>query len=126
MPANLPRTSTLGTDYLGIGSYGGGTNQTAYGPGGYGFNLWFNSRQATGELAWPELPEDAYQANGMWNRDTVTVLPSLRMVVAVRGAKQNSFEPGNPTNKFNQMMSLLAQAVTVRTSAAENREAPVE
>ncbi len=114
VPANLPRTSIPGTDYLGIGSYGGATNQTAYGPGGYGFNLWFNSRQATGDLTWPHLPKDAYQANGMWNRDTVTVIPSLRMVVAVRGARQTSFAPGDSSNHFNQMMRLLAQAATTR------------
>jgi len=126
VPANLPRTSISGTDYLKIGSYGGVTNQTPYGPGGYGFNLWFNSRQATGELAWPDIPTDTYQANGMWNRDTVTVIPSLRMVVAVRGAKQTSFEPGNPANRFNQIMSLLEQANTKRKPPAKIQETPLE
>ncbi len=112
VPANLPRTSAPGNDYLRIGSYGGGTNQTPHGPGGYGFNLWFNSRLASDAFTWPGLPADAYQANGMWNRDSVTVIPSLRMVVAVRGAKQTSFAPGDASNQFNRMMSLLAQAAT--------------
>ncbi len=111
VPADLPRTSMPGSDYLGIGTYGGGTNQTPYGPGGYGFNLWFNSRLASGAIVWPGLPEDACQANGMWNRDSVTMIPSLRMVVAVRGAKQTPFAPGDASNHFNRMLALLAQAV---------------
>ena len=110
VPADTPRTSLPGKDYLGIGTYGGGTNQTPYGPGCYGFNLWFNSRLASGALPWPGLPEDAYQANGMWNRDTVTVIPSLRLVAAVRGAHPTPFVPGDASNPFNQRMALLAQA----------------
>ncbi len=112
VPAGLPRTAAPGDDYLGIGSYGGGTNQTPHGPGGYGFNLWFNSRLASGEFTWPGLPTDAYQANGMWNRDSVTIIPSLRMVVAVRGAKATSFAPGDASNQFNRLMAMLAQAAT--------------
>ena len=94
--ANLPRTGGRTDDYLAIGSYGGGTDQTPFGPGVYGFNFWFNTPDAHGKRAWPALPADAFQANGMWNRDTVTVIPSLRMVVAVRGASRGKFEPGVP------------------------------
>ena len=86
--ANLPRTADRTEDYLGVGSYGGGTDQTPFGPGVYGFNFWFNTPDASGRRGWPALPADAYQANGMWNRDTLTVIPSLRMVVAVRGAER--------------------------------------
>lgn len=110
VPSDLPRTTGRTEDYLAIGSYGGGTDQTPHGPGVYGFNFWFNKPDAEGERAWPALPADAFQANGMWNRDTVTVIPSLRMVVAVRGASRGKFEPGVPTNDFNHAMSLIAQA----------------
>jgi len=119
VPADLPRTSAKGEDYLAIGSYGGGTNQTPYGPGVYGFNLWFNRPVIAGVLVWPGVPEDTYQANGMWNRDTVTVIPSLRMVAVVRGARHRKFEPGNPSNEFNQNMLLLAQAARGDDSSAE-------
>ena len=95
VPADLPRTQGKGEDYLKLGTYGGGTDQTAHGPGVYGFNFWFNqSLAANRPLVWPSLPADAYQANGMWNRDTVTVIPSLRMVVAVRGAKLGAVRAG--------------------------------
>lgn len=108
--ADLPRTRTKGEDYLKIGSYGGGTDQTAYGPGVYGFNFWFNERLSNGERVWPSAAGDVYQANGMWNRDTITVFPSLRMVVAVRGAKPGKFEPGRADGQYNQNLKLLVDA----------------
>ena len=119
VPADLPRTSAPGSDYLGIGTYGGVTNQTPYGPGVYGFNFWFNRPLASGALPWPGVPADAYQANGMWNRDTVTILPSLRMVVAVRGARHDGFAPGNPASQFNQAMKLLAEAAQHNRSSSD-------
>jgi CubicO group peptidase (beta-lactamase class C family) len=111
VPADLPRTTAKGEDYLGIGTYGGGTDQTKYGPGVYGFNFWFNEPGTSGARVWPALPAGTYQANGMWNRDTVTIFPSLRMVVAVRGAKPGKFEPGKAEGKYNENMKLLMESV---------------
>ena len=111
MPADLPRTPTKGEDYLGIGSYGGGTDQTKYGPGVYGFNFWFNEPRTQASAFGPPSPADTYQANGMWNRDTVTIFPSLRMVVAVRGAKPGKFEPGKAEGQYNENMKLLVESV---------------
>ena len=114
VPADLPRAITAGAkpdDYLAIGSYGGGTNQTPHGPGGYGLNFWFNTRTASGERVWPAAPPDVYQANGLWNRDTVTIFPGLRMVVAVRGATTPvKFEPGRADGEFNQNLRLVVEA----------------
>jgi CubicO group peptidase (beta-lactamase class C family) len=110
VPAAMPRTRIKGEDYLGIGTYGGGTDQTPHGPGAYGFNFWFNEPTPSGERAWPAAPADTYQANGMWNRDTVTIFPSLRMVVAVRGAKPGKFEPGKAEGRYNKNMQLLVDA----------------
>ena len=110
VPADLPRTKGKDADYLDLGSYGGGTDQTPHGPGVYGFNFWFNRSLAAGSpLVWPSLPADAYQANGMWNRDTVTVIPSLQMVVTVRGAKLGPFEPGKADGAANQNLKLLVE-----------------
>lgn len=117
VPANLPRAITAGAkpdDYLAIGSYGGGTNQTPHGPGGYGLNFWFNTRTSTGERVWPAAPPDVYQANGLWNRDTVTIFPGLRMVVAVRGATPGKFEPGRSDGEFNQNLRLVVEAAERR------------
>ncbi len=112
VPVTLPRTRLPGTDYLKIGTYGGGTNQTPHGPGVYGLNFWFNEPAGMdGHRVWPALPPDTYQANGLWNRDTVTIIPSLGMVAAVRGAAMGAFEPGNQAGAANQALALLAQAV---------------
>jgi CubicO group peptidase (beta-lactamase class C family) len=112
VPRDLPRTvSKKADDYLAIGSYGGGTDQTPYGPGVYGFNFWFNEPTSTGERVWPAAPPDTYQANGMWNRDTVTLFPSQQMVVAVRGAKPGKFEPGKADGPYDQNIKLLVDAV---------------
>ncbi len=110
VPADLPRTRIKASDYLGVGTYGGGTDQNRNGPGVYGFNFWFNERMAGGERVWPAAPADTYQANGMWNRDTVTMFPSLGMVVAVRGSKAGKFEPGKADGEYNQNMKLLVDA----------------
>ncbi len=111
--ADLPRAVTASTkpdDYLAIGSFGGGTNQTPHGPGVYGMNFWFNRPTSTGERVWPAAPPDVYQANGLWNRDTLTIFPGLRMVVAVRGASPGKFEPGVPGSVYNQNLRLIVEA----------------
>lgn len=114
VPAGFPRTRTTREntdDYLRIGSYGGGTNQTPHGPGVYGFNFWFNERTVSGERVWPAAPADTYQANGLWNRDTLTIIPSLGLVVASRGAQPGKFEPGQPDGTYNQNLRLIIEAV---------------
>ncbi|MSU49119.1 MAG: hypothetical protein EXS37_08560 [Opitutus sp.] len=113
VPAELPRAVTKGAkpdDYLGIGSYGGGTNQTPHGPGVYGFNFWLNEPTPGGERVWPAAPADTYQANGLWNRDTLTIFPSLRMVVAVRAAQPGKFEPSRPESTYNLNLQLVVDA----------------
>ncbi len=110
VPTGTPRASSHTDDYLKIGSYGGGTDQTPSGPGVYGFNLWFNSELESGQRVWPALPADAYQANGLWNRDTLTVIPSWKMVIASRGAKPGKFEPGSADGQYNQNLQLIANS----------------
>jgi CubicO group peptidase (beta-lactamase class C family) len=101
----LPRTSSGGSDYLGVGTIGGGSDQTGYGPGIYGFNWWFNPSSYT----WPDAPDDIFQANGHWGEEVVTVIPSLSLVVACRGS-WGSFEPGNASSGMNQNLKLLTEA----------------
>ncbi len=121
VPANLPRTATRtnANDYLHIGTYGGGTDQNKNGPGVYGFNFWFNEPTPSGERVWPALPPDTYQANGMWNRDTMTIFPSLNLVVAVRGAKPGKFEPGKVDSQYNRNMKLIMDALHPAAAAAK-------
>jgi hypothetical protein len=124
VPAQLPRARPTTHDYLGLGSYGGGTNQTDSGPGVYGFNFWFNEKLTSGERVWPALPADAFQANGLWNRDTLTVIPSWKMVVAARGASPGKFEPGVAEGEYNQNLLLIQQAVLDHSSNSEPASVP--
>ncbi len=105
VPANLPRTSSSGSDYLGIGTYGGGSDQTADGPGVYGFNWWCNPNRAN----WPAAPADTVQANGHWGGECLTVIPSLSLVVACRGSN-GSHTTGSSTSAMNQNLKLLVEA----------------
>lgn len=88
IPPDMPVSTEPGEDYLGLGSYGGGSNQLVgrVGLGTYGFSWWFNHRSAPlGEPLVPELPRDSFQAIGHWGREVVVVVPSLELVVAARG-----------------------------------------
>ena len=114
VPPSLARTASKVDvdDYLGIGSYGGGTNQTPTGPGYYGFCFWFNTMLTNGERVWPSAPRDAFQANGAWNRDMVTVYPSLRMVVVVSMARHpGGFSPGNRAGMADKNLKVLMNSV---------------
>jgi len=110
VPVGLPRTSSGGSDYLGIGTVGGGSDQTAYGPGIYGFNWWFNGVCPNGNRAWPAAPADTFQANGHWGVEVITVIPSLGLVAACRG-NWGQFAPGDAGASMNQLLGQLAGAV---------------
>ncbi len=121
VPANMPVTSGAldpSGDYLGIGSYGGGTNQTPYGPGIYGYNWWFNATGGANpnSKTWPDAPSDTFQANGLWNRETCTVIPSLGIVMSFnRTSALGNFAPGDPNGTMNQVLKLLTQSVVTGT-----------
>lgn len=104
VPESLPGSRYPARDYLAVGSYGAiSSNQTPFGPGNYGMNWWFN----TGKRIWPSLPEDTFQANGHWNKKTVTVIPSLALVVAGVG-DFGPFQPG--PGPADDLMELLITA----------------
>jgi hypothetical protein len=95
VPVSLPRTAGGSVDdYLSLGTAGGGADQTPLGPGIYGFNFWLNPGQQT----WPDAPADTIQANGHWNGEVLTVIPSLGIVAAWRGSSVS-------TQTFNQPMN---------------------
>jgi CubicO group peptidase (beta-lactamase class C family) len=87
VPRDLPRTKKASRDYLGIGSYGGGTDQDFPGQGVYGFNWWFNAPMAGREERFlPRLPGDAFCAIGHRGNEVMLMIPSERIVVAARGS----------------------------------------
>jgi len=112
VPADLPRGEgdRPRRDYMHLGTYGGGVNQTQWGPGIYGFNWWFNARVPGKDLpSWPDAPPDTYQANGRWGADVMTLFPSLNMVVAAEG-EWGEVEPGQRDSRMNQNLKLPVEA----------------
>jgi hypothetical protein len=111
VPGATPRTAGPDADYLNVGTVGGGTDQTEFGPGLFGTSWWFNDTVGTtGLRAWPAAPLDMFQANGHWNREIVVMIPSLNLVVAARGA-WGTFVPGDPSSGMNQRLQILMSAV---------------
>jgi len=113
VPPGLPRTQTAeANDYLDIGSYGGGHNQTDFGPGKYGFNWWFNAPVSKdGPLTFPDAPADIVMASG-YGGNLMVILPSQRMVVAARGSwgGVGGARRGG-ANRLNETLKLLMEAV---------------
>jgi CubicO group peptidase (beta-lactamase class C family) len=86
VPVDLPRTKKAGSDYLKIGTHGGGTDQNFPGQGVYGFNWWFNARMVgRDEMFLPHLPTDAYCTIGHQGNEVMLIVPSWKLVVAARG-----------------------------------------
>lgn len=85
LPRDLPRTKRSGEDYLGIGSYGGGSDQEFPGQGVYGFNWWFNAKMPNGDMFLPHLPDDTFCTIGHVGKEVMLIVPSWRIVVAARG-----------------------------------------
>ena len=113
VPKNLPHTKKAGTDdYLGIGSYGGGSDHfTEAGPGIYGYNFWFNGtgREHPDELTWPDAPADTFMTIGAGG-NSAAIIPSLDMAIVAAKAKWGNPQPGNAKSVMNQVMKLAAEA----------------
>jgi CubicO group peptidase (beta-lactamase class C family) len=119
-PKDLPHTRQgEGTDYLNIGSYGGGSDHfTKYGAGIYGFNWWFNQ---TGRLhpnlsTWPDAPADTYMAIGAGGNCAV-VFPSQNMVLVCADGNWGKLEGGKSDARMNRILARTAEAVSSRPNA---------
>jgi hypothetical protein len=117
VPKDLPPTQKAGTDdYLGIGSYGGESDQTTYsGAGAYGFNWWFN---CTGGLhpdrrTWPDAPPDTIMSLGAGGNCSA-ILPSLNLAVVCAEGNWGSVKGGDPKSRINRVLSLAARAAGYR------------
>jgi hypothetical protein len=112
---NLPLTAPAETnDYLGIGTYGGGSDHFTHdGPGIYGFNWWFNGtgRLHPGSPTWPDAPRDAFMAIGAGGNCAV-MMPSLKMVLVSARGNWGKVEAGNPAWLANQHMRLMREMAT--------------
>ena len=105
-------------DYLGIGSFGGGSDHfTKYGAGIYGFSWWFN---ATGRLhptrkTWPDAPDDLVMAIGVGG-NCCALLPSRNAVLVAAEADWGQLRAGHRDTKMNRVLAAFANAVTTDPS----------
>jgi CubicO group peptidase (beta-lactamase class C family) len=113
VPFDLPHTQQAGNDdYLGIGTFGGGSDHfTRFGPGIYGFNWWFNgaSRLHPTQLTWPGAPRDTVMSIGAGG-NCAAIIPSMGLVLASSRGKWGQLAGGDAASPFNQHLALLAGA----------------
>lgn len=112
-PPDLPASAEAGNDdYLGIGTFGGGSKHfTEYGAGCYGFNWWFNR---TGRLhpqarLWPDAPEELVVSIGARGNNTA-FWESRRMLLVGLGGAWGSLAGGDRDAPMNRALALFAQA----------------
>lgn len=110
---DLPQTAEAETDdYLGIGSYGGGSDHFSNaGPGIYGFNWWFNDtgRLHPYSLTWPDAPKDTIMSLGAGGNSSAFI-PSRNLALVCAKGDWGNVEGGNADAKMNQILKLLAKA----------------
>lgn len=111
---DLPLTMRAETDdYLGILSYGGGSDHfTTWGPGIYGFNWWFNDTggQHPAARTWPDAPEDTVMSLGFRGNNTA-IIPSLGLMLVCASGDWNDLKAGDANSKINQALKLLMASV---------------
>lgn len=111
---DLPQTLADGKDddYLGLGSFGGGSDHfTQQGPGIYGFNWWFND---TGRLnpdtrTWPDAPADTVMSLGAGGNCSAFI-PSLNLALVCAQGDWGSMKAGDAKTPQNRMLKLLVEA----------------
>lgn len=115
--ADLPLTRKAETDdYLGIGTYGGGSDHfTKCGPGVYGFNWWFNGKGGPhpDALTWPDAPPETIMSLGARGNSTA-IIPSLKLVVACANGDWNDLKGGDRTSKLDRAVGQIARAAGYR------------
>ena len=117
-PKDLPETEHNGIDddYLGIGSYGGGSDHFSdAGPGIYGFNWWFNDtgRLHPEVLTWPDAPKDTVMSLGARGNSTAFI-PSLNAALVCAEGDWGEVDGGKRDSKMNRALKLFAEACGYR------------
>jgi len=129
VPKNLPHTAKAPTDdYLGVGSFGGGSDHfTNYGAGIYGFNWWFNGtgRLHPESITWPDAPPDTFMSIGAGGNCSV-MIPSLDLVLVSAQGNWGNLVAGDPECLFNRHIRLLAGSVKRVLGVEPNPSSTVE
>ena len=114
VPFDLPHTARAETDdYLGIGTFGGGSDHfTQFGAGVYGFNWWFNrkGRLHPDQVLWPDAPADTFLSIGAFGNHAV-MIPSLRLVLVSARGEWGALQGGDAGASMNRHIAHLAAAV---------------
>lgn len=115
VPIDTPITAGADAngDYLGITTLGGGTSQTAIGPGIYGWGVWLNYEVGeSGNPPWPMLPADTMIFDGHFGEEMCFLIPSWGLIVtSVGGFWGDTQDITAPSNWLNNLQ-LLADIVT--------------
>jgi hypothetical protein len=121
---------TLAQDYLGVRSFGGGSNHYNYGVGLYGFHWYFNTSGTVGTLklgrngedpnsgrafeqVWPDLPSEITMTLG-WGINSV-MIPSMGMVQVCAGDANWDhpyLAPRGPDAFNYRMIELLVESLS--------------
>ena len=113
-PRDLPHTAKASTnDYLGVGTYGGGSDHfTDFGAGIYGCNWWFNGTGRLHPLAktWPSATARTFMSIGAGGNCAVMV-PEKRLVLVCARGQWGKHEPGNAGSATNQCIQILLNAL---------------
>jgi CubicO group peptidase (beta-lactamase class C family) len=116
-PPDLPHTRDAPSDdYLGVDTYGGGSDHfTDYGAGIYGFNWWFN---ATGRLhpaarTWPDAPPDTVMTIGV-RGNCSALMPALGLLLVCADGNWGELAAGDPSSRMNRILGTLARAVIIQ------------
>ena len=105
VPSATPRTAAPSPrgDYLGIGSFGGTSDQSPHGPGHYGYTWWFNRPVTGGALAWPSAPADVFQCNGCTHMRAIFCSPLIFIALTEK-------TPGDGLILFRQVVERKGRA----------------
>jgi len=122
-PKDLPQTKRDGKDedYLGIGSYGGGSDHfSAAGPGVYGFNWWFNDtgRLHPDALTWPDAPADTVMSIGA-RGNSAAFFPTLNAALVCAEGDWAKVDGGKRSATMNQVLKLAAEACLRKAEKTE-------
>ncbi|MCA9099590.1 MAG: VCBS repeat-containing protein, partial [Planctomycetales bacterium] len=126
VPPDLPHTAEADTnDYLGIGSFGGGSDHfTKFGAGAYGFNWWFNrtGRLHPEHMTWPDAPDDVVMAIG-FGGNCCALLPSENAVLVAATADWGKLRAGDSDTQMNHVLAAFAASVTPENAPPQTVEA---
>lgn len=126
--SDLPLSRDSAPDYLDVGSFGARHSfEVPHGPGFYGYNWWFNYPvEPGGSLLWPGVPGGAFQANGHYGRELITMIPSLDMVIVTVGpwGGMDLFIPGDPDAPTGRLLADIVSAVGAVESVAISMPPP--